>query len=62
VHQEGACGNLIGGDYALGASCEYRVPAQNEFIGAVNWVHIDLEKGDRMITPEERFRIAMAVQ
>jgi arylsulfatase len=36
----------------------------NAFSGAVNWVQIDLEKDDHdhLITPEERFRIAMAVQ
>lgn len=39
-------------------------PAHNEFSGAVNWVQIDLEKDDHdhLISPEERFRIAMAVQ
>jgi arylsulfatase len=38
--------------------------AGNEFSGAVNWVQIDLGKDDQdhLITPEERFRVAMAVQ
>ena len=36
----------------------------NEFSGEVNWVQIDLEKDDHdhLISPEERFRIAMARQ
>jgi len=38
--------------------------SDNEFTGAVNWVQIDLEKDDHdhLITPEERFRVAMARQ
>jgi arylsulfatase len=37
---------------------------ENEFNGEVNWVQIDLEKDDHdhMITPEERFKLAMARQ
>jgi arylsulfatase A-like enzyme len=48
-------GSAVSGDYG---------PAHNEFSGAVNWVQIDLEKDDHdhLITPEERFRVAMAVQ
>ena len=40
------------------------LPCGNEFSGEVNWVQIDLEKGDHdhLITPEERLRVAMAVQ
>jgi arylsulfatase len=36
----------------------------NEFTGTVNWVQIDLEKDDRdhLISPEERFQVAMARQ
>jgi hypothetical protein len=36
----------------------------NEFNGTVNWVQIDLEKDDQdhLISPDERFRIAMARQ
>jgi arylsulfatase A-like enzyme len=36
----------------------------NAFSGAVNWVQIDLEKDDHdhMISPEERFKVAMARQ
>ncbi len=36
----------------------------NEFSGTVNWVQIDLEKDDHdhLISPEERFQVAMARQ
>jgi arylsulfatase len=36
----------------------------NEFSGEVNWVQIDLEKDDHdhLISPEERFSVAMARQ
>ncbi len=36
----------------------------NEFSGEVNWVQIDLEKDDHdhLISPEERFKVAMARQ
>jgi arylsulfatase len=39
-------------------------PHGNEFRGEVNWVQIDLEKDDHdhLISPDERFRIAMARQ
>jgi arylsulfatase A-like enzyme len=39
-------------------------PTGNEFTGEVNWVQLDLEKDDHdhMISPEERFKIAMARQ
>ena len=39
-------------------------PTDNEFNGAINWVQIDLEKDDHdhLITPEERFQVAMARQ
>jgi arylsulfatase A-like enzyme len=39
-------------------------PKHNEFNGEVNWVQIDLEKEDHdhLISPEERFRVAMARQ
>ena len=37
---------------------------ENEFNGEVNWVQIDLEKDDHdhMISPEERFKLAMGRQ
>jgi arylsulfatase A-like enzyme len=39
-------------------------PRDNEFSGEVNWVQIDLEKDDHdhLISPEERFKVAMARQ
>jgi arylsulfatase A-like enzyme len=39
-------------------------PKDNEFSGDVNWVQIDLEKDshDHLISPEERFKVAMARQ
>ena len=39
-------------------------PKDNEFSGEVNWVQIDLEKEDHdhLISPEERFKVAMARQ
>jgi len=39
-------------------------PEGNAFSGEVNWVQIDLDKddSDHLISPEERFRIAMARQ
>jgi len=39
-------------------------PRDNEFSGEVNWVQIDLEKDshDHMISPEERFKLAMGRQ
>ena len=39
-------------------------PTGNEFSGEVNWVQIDLEKDDHdhLISPEERFSVAMARQ
>jgi arylsulfatase len=39
-------------------------PKDNEFSGQVNWVQIDLETDDHdhLISPDERFRIAMARQ
>ena len=39
-------------------------PEDNAFSGEVNWVQIDLEKDDHdhLISPEERFKVAMARQ
>ena len=38
--------------------------SETEFSGEVDWVQIDAEKEDldHLITPEERFRVAMARQ
>ena len=48
-------GSPVSPDYA---------PKDNEFSGEVNWVQIDLEKDDHdhLISPEERFKLAMARQ
>ena len=39
-------------------------PSGNEFSGEVNWVQFDLEKDDHdhLISPDERFKVAMARQ
>ena len=39
-------------------------PFDNEFSGEVNWVQIELQQDDQshLISPEERFRLAMARQ
>ncbi len=39
-------------------------PSGNEFSGTVNWVQLDLDKEDHdhLISPDERYRIAMARQ
>ena len=39
-------------------------PTDNEFSGEVNWVQFDLEKDDHdhLISPDERFKVAMARQ
>jgi arylsulfatase A-like enzyme len=39
-------------------------PSGNQFSGTINWVQIDLEQDDHdhLISPEERFQIAMAKQ
>jgi arylsulfatase A-like enzyme len=53
----------IGRDTGSPVSPDY-APTGNEFSGEVNWVQIDLEKDDHdhFISPEERFRVAMARQ
>ena len=44
----------------------YDFPARKKFSGEVNWVEIDVDKDaedfDHFITPEERPRVAMAIQ
>jgi hypothetical protein len=41
-------------------------PSPKKFNGEVNWVEIDIDKDaedlDHLITPEERLRVAMAIQ
>jgi len=53
----------VGKDTGSPTSPDYG-PTDNEFSGVVNWVQIDLEKDDHdhLISPEERFRVAMAQQ
>ena len=55
----------VGRDTASPVSDDYRGEA-SIFSGKVNWVQIDLDEAaedlDHLITPEERFRIAMARQ
>jgi arylsulfatase A-like enzyme len=55
----------VGRDTASPVSDDYQGPS-SVFTGTVNWVQIDLGEGaedaDHLITPEERFRVAMARQ
>jgi arylsulfatase len=53
----------VGSDVGAPVSQEYG-PAGNDFTGTVNWVQIDIgdEDFDHLISPEERFHIAMAKQ
>jgi Sulfatase len=53
----------VGKDEGSPVSPDYG-PHGNEFSGEVNWVQIDLEKDDQnhLISPEERFKVAMARQ
>lgn len=53
----------VGFEAGSPVSPEY-APRDNKFSGEVEWVQIDLEKDDHnhLITPEERFKVAMARQ
>ena len=55
----------VGRDTGTGVSTDYATHG-NEFSGRIHWVQIDLDDNsedlDHLITPEERFRIAMARQ
>ncbi len=55
----------VGRDTGSAVSDDYR-SEESIFNGTVNWVQIDLDEAaedlDHLITPEERFRIAMARQ
>ena len=55
----------VGSDSATPVSDDHG-PAETEFTGRVRWVQIDIDKAaedvDHMISPEERWRIAMARQ
>jgi arylsulfatase len=55
----------VGKDAGSPVSPDYG-PKDNEFSGTVNWVQIDIDEAaedlDHLITPEERFKVAMARQ
>jgi arylsulfatase A-like enzyme len=53
----------IGADTASPVSDDY-TPDQSRFTGTVNWVQLDVgdDDHDHLITPEERFRVAMSRQ
>jgi arylsulfatase len=53
----------IGADLASPVSPDYG-PTGNAFTGTVNWVQMDVGKDDHdhMISPDERFKLAMARQ
>jgi arylsulfatase len=50
----------------FGSPVTYDYPADKKFNGEVNWVELDLGKDavdlDHLISPEERLRVAMAIQ
>ena len=50
----------------FGSPVTYDYPSPKKFTGEVNWVEIDVDKDavdlDHLISPEERFKIAMAKQ
>jgi len=54
----------VGNEYGSPVTPDY--PADKKFSGDVNWVEIDLGKDavdlDHLISPEERLRVAMAIQ
>ena len=55
----------VGSDRGTPVSDDYD-SADSEFNGQIDWVQIDLgedaKNADHLITPEERYRIAMAIQ
>ena len=55
----------VGRDTGTGVSPDYTT-GDNSFTGRIHWVQIDIDDNaedvDHLITPEERFRIAMARQ
>ena len=54
----------IGDEFGSPVTPDY--PKRKKFTGEVNWVEIDVDKDaedlDHLITPEERLRVAMAIQ
>jgi len=55
----------VGSDAGSPVSPDYG-PKDNKFSGTVNWVQIDIDEKaedlDHLITPEERYKVAMARQ
>ena len=55
----------IGSDTGTAVSEDYG-PGSSEFSGTVEWVQLDIdesaEDSDHLISPEERFRVAMSLQ
>ena len=55
----------VGSDTATPVSDDYG-PADSAFTGTVRWVQLDLDEAaedvDHLISPDERFRVAMARQ
>jgi hypothetical protein len=55
----------VGRDAGSPVSPDYG-PKDNAFNGTVNWVQIDIDENaedlDHLITPEERYKVAMARQ
>jgi len=55
----------MGSDTASPVSDDY-TPESSRFTGSIEWVQIDIDEAaedlDHLITPEERFRVAMARQ
>ena len=52
--------------YESGSPVTDDYPSDNEFTGEVNWVEIDIgddaEDLDHLISPEDRYRVAMGIQ
>jgi arylsulfatase len=54
----------VGNEFGSPVTPDY--PPNKKFSGDVNWVEIDIDKDaedlDHLISPEERLRVAMAIQ
>ena len=57
------CFSDVGSDSGSPASPDYG-PTGNRFTGEIEWVQLDIgdDSHDHLITPEERFNLAMARQ
>ena len=55
----------VGSDRCTPVSDDYE-PADSDFNGRINWIQIDLgedaKDADHLITPEERYQLAVALQ